>query len=117
VTDDGTAGRVAFLPQAEGIVENHPGAAEHFRQGLLLPWRGAQAVAVADQHSTTACHRPTATDGGHRRSKYFAASCGGEALSLIRQHLEQQRTPGGQPELKVARIPVTTPAWRVEALL
>jgi putative transposase len=26
---------------------------------------------------------------------YFAASCGGAPLSIIRQHLDQQRTPGG----------------------
>jgi putative transposase len=26
---------------------------------------------------------------------YFAASCGGEPLSIIRQYVQQQRTPGG----------------------
>ncbi|MBO0786130.1 MAG: IS200/IS605 family transposase, partial [Actinobacteria bacterium] len=26
---------------------------------------------------------------------YFAASCGGTPLSVIRQHVQEQRTPGG----------------------
>ena len=67
-------GRVAGIPQPQAVVVHHPGAAEHPRQGLLLPRRRVEAVPVPDLHDTRACHRPLTIAAEHRRGRHVVSA-------------------------------------------
>jgi hypothetical protein len=51
------------VPQPQAVVEHYPRAPERPCQGLLLAWRGVDAVAVPDLHETRTYPWPTTTNG------------------------------------------------------
>ena len=75
-------GRVARLPQPQAVVVDHPRAAEHPGQGLLLTRRRVDPVPVPDLHNTTACHWPLTLDD--RRGRHAGPALHGNLVFVTK---------------------------------
>jgi hypothetical protein len=73
-SDTDLASRVRLIPHPQAVVVDHPGAAEHSGQRLLLPRRRVDAIPVPDLHDTTACHPPMTFQADYGRGRQLVSA-------------------------------------------